>query len=241
MPRRSRLQLCGVPLHIVQRGNNRSPCFFAEEDYLFYRHWLRLLAARHCCAIHAYALMTNHVHLLLTPARPEGASVLMQALGRRYVQYINRFYKRSGTLWEGRFKASAVQAEAYLLKCYRYIELNPVRAGMVTHPRDYKWSSYRHHAMETVDETISDHPLYLALDADAIRRVRAYEALFGSQLDDETITEIRTASRCGGVLGTERFREEVASALGERRTRGKAGRPKRGSGGIDGEQIDMGF
>ena len=241
MPRRPRLQLYGLPVHIVQRGNNRTPCFFAEEDYLFYRHWLRLLSARHGCAIHAYALMTNHVHLLLTPDKPEGASALMQAMGRRYVQYVNRFYKRSGTLWEGRFKASLVQAEAYLLKCYRYIELNPVRAGMVAHQRDYPWSSYRHHAAEWVDDTVQDHLLYLTLGADAASRVSAYEALFRSELDGETLTEIRTASRRGAILGGERFRAEIESASGARRGRGKAGRPKRGSGGLDGEQIEFGF
>src|ERR1700689_5382550 len=130
MPRRRRVNLSGLPFHIVQRGNNRAACFFAEEDYRFYLHWLRLLSVKHHCSVHAYVLMTNHVHLLLTPEHPQGISRLVQGLGRRYVQYVNRFYKRSGTLWEGRFKASVVQAAEYLLRCYRYIELNPVRAGM---------------------------------------------------------------------------------------------------------------
>jgi len=241
MPRRPRLQLCGLPLHIVQRGNNRAPCFFTEEDYRFYRHWLGLLALKHRCAIHACVLMTNHVHLLLTPEQPEGASVLMQAPGRRYVQYVNRFYKRSGTLWEGRFKASRVNAEEYLLKCYRYIELNPGRAGMVGHPREYPWSSYRHHAMQSHDEMVRDHPLYLALDGDATRRVQAYEALFRTELDEEAIGEIRAATQRGQILGSDRFRNEIESALGERRVPGKSGRPKRGRGGLDGEQGELGF
>lgn len=132
MPRRPRIKLAEIPQHLVQRGVNRAPCFLAEEDYHCYLHWLQKAAIDWGCAIHAYVLMTNHVHLLLTPETPEGPAKLMQAVGRRYVQYFNRSYKRSGTLWEGRFKSSAVQAEAYLLTCMRYIELNPVRANMVS-------------------------------------------------------------------------------------------------------------
>ena len=143
MPRRPRVLLSGYPLHIVQRGINREPCFFAEEDYHCYLHWLEETARACRCAIHAYALMTNHVHLLLTPSENGSPARLMQSLGRRYVQYINRFYRRSGSLWEGRYKSSVVQAEDYLLACQRYIELNPVRAGMVNDPGQYRWSSYR--------------------------------------------------------------------------------------------------
>jgi putative transposase len=134
MPRRPRLNLANVPLHVIQRGNNRQACFFADEDYRFYLYWLRKGAEKYGCDIRAYVLMTNHVHLLVSPHGKNSVSELMQSVGRRYVQYVNRIYKRSGTLWEGRFKASLVNAEAYLLLCYRYIELNPVRAGMVTDP-----------------------------------------------------------------------------------------------------------
>jgi putative transposase len=241
MPRRPRVNLSGLPLHIVQRGNNRTASFFAEEDYRFYLHWLRLLAAKHHCSVHAYVLMSNHVHLLLTPAHPAGGSGLMQAMGGRYVQYVNRFYKRSGTLWERRFKASVVHAEEYLLKCYRYIELNPVRAGMVAHPRDYSWSSYRHHAEGVRDDVVRDHALYLALDADVARRREAYAALFRTELDEETLGEIRSATRRGHILGNDRFREEIESALGRRRAQGRAGRSRRGASGLDGEQMEFGF
>ena len=134
MPRRPRIQLAGIPMHLVQRGINREPCFFAEEDYHCYLHWLQKSAADWDCAIHAYVLMTNHVHLLVTAQRRDSPAKLMQSLGRRYVQYINRAYRRSGSLWEGRYKSSAVQAEAYLVTCIRYSELNPVRAGMVRAP-----------------------------------------------------------------------------------------------------------
>lgn len=134
MPRRARLLLPSVPLHLIQRGNNRSACFYAEEDYLFYLDNLKLQAEQHGCAVHAWCLMTNHVHLLVSPSKPESASLMMKGLGQRFVQYINRTYDRSGTLWEGRFRSCLLQEEDYVLACYRYIEMNPVRAGMVEHP-----------------------------------------------------------------------------------------------------------
>lgn len=151
MPRRPRIHLDGVPLHIVQRGHNRAPCFFAEEDYFAYLHWLDEALREHGCALHAYALMTNHVHLLLTPAKAAAVPRLIIALGRRYVQYINRSYRRTGTLWDSRYKSSLIQAETYLIDCMRYIELNPVRAAMVDDPAHYRWSSYRANALGQAD------------------------------------------------------------------------------------------
>ena len=142
MPRRARLSLPGIPWHIIQRGKNRSVCFYAEEDYRFYHHHLRELASRFGCAVHAYVLMTNHVHLLLTPETTDSAALLMKHLGQRYAQYVNRAYHRSGTLWEGRFRSCLTQSEDDVLTCYRYIELNPVRAAMVRQPQDHRWSSY---------------------------------------------------------------------------------------------------
>lgn len=138
MPRKQRMYLADVPAHVIQRGNNREACFYAEQDYLFYLDCLQNACERYQVAVHAYVLMTNHVHLLMTPATQEGISRVMQSLGRRYVQYINYEYRRTGTLWESRHKASLVDAENYLLTCYRYIELNPVRANMVNHPGDYR-------------------------------------------------------------------------------------------------------
>ena len=240
MPRRPRLNLARVPLHVIQRGNNRQACFFAEEDYRFYLYWLRKGAQKYGCDIHAYVLMTNHVHLLLTPHGKTSASGLMQSLGRRYVQYVNRIYKRSGTLWEGRFKASLVNAEEYLLLCYRYIELNPVRAGMVQDPGAYPWSSYRSHALGECDELIRDHDLYLALGTQASERQRAYRELFRSQLDEAALTEIRKAASRELVLGNERFRQKVEAALGKRVEPRKRGRRK-SAGGIEGEQIGLDF
>ena len=234
MPRRPRLNLASVPLHVIQRGNNRQACFFAEEDYRFYLYWLRKGAEKYGCDIHTYVLMTNHVHLLLTPHGKTSASALMQSLGRRYVQYVNRVYKRSGTLWEGRFKASLVNAEEYLLLCYRYIELNPVRAGMVQDPGAYPWSSYRSHGLGERDALIRDHELYLALGAKADERQRAYRALFRSQMDEDALTQIRKAASRELVLGNERFRQEIEEALGKRVEQRKRGRRK-GVGRIEGE------
>ena len=141
MPRRPRVNLIGHPQHIVQRGHNRTACFFSDEDYHCYLHWLKDAAAKYGCDIHAYALMTNHVHLLVSPRQADSITWMMQSLGRHYAQYLNRTYKRSGSVWEGRFKASVIQAEDYLLTCYRYIELNPVTANMVDDPADYRWTS----------------------------------------------------------------------------------------------------
>lgn len=224
MPRRPRILLADHPLHIVQRGINREPCFFAEEDYLCYLHWLEE-AARDCgCAIHAYVLMTNHVHLLLTPSIPGAPSKLMQSLGRRYVQYTNRFYHRTGSLWEGRYKSRVVQAESYLLACMRYIELNPVRAGMVTDPAQYRWSSYRANGLAQPDPRLTTHPLYLALDTATDSRCTAYRALFRPELDQDAADDIRAALKLGMPLGNERFVETVCRQLGIRRNSGRRGR-----------------
>ena len=228
MPRRPRAWLRDVPLHVIQRGNNRAPCFFAEEDYHCYLHWLRVYLEKYQCALHAYVLMTNHVHLLVTPGKEGSASRLMQSLGRRYVQYINRQYKRSGTLWEGRFKASLVQAEADLLTCSRYIELNPVRAQMVRPPQDYRWSSYRRHALNEGGEWLTDHPVYSGLGATVATRIEAYQALFRTELDAEDLKTIRAATNRSGAMGSDRFREEIAVTLGRRSGLTKRkGRPRR--------------
>jgi putative transposase len=224
MPRRPRLQFAEIPLHIVQRGINREPCFFAEEDYLCYLHWLEKAAQDCRCTVHAYVLMTNHVHLLLTPG---GSSArLMQSLGRRYVQYINRFYRRTGSLWEGRYKSSLVQAETYLLACYRYIELNPVRAGMVADPGQYRWSSYRANGLGQTDARLTPHSLYLAQGHSGEERRAAYRALFRPQLDAEAATDIRQALRLGMPVGQGRFAEEVCARKGVRFNTGKRGRPE---------------
>ena len=183
MPRRTRVHLDGVPLHIVQRGHNREPCFFCEDDYESYLYWLSKALGETGCALHAYVLMTNHVHLLLTPRKAPAVPRLVISLGRRYVQYINKTYKRTGTLWDSRYKSSSVQAEPYLLLCQRYIELNPVRAAMVDDPAHYRWSSYRSNGLGQAGSRLSPHDLYLALGRTDKERQANYRALFRTELD----------------------------------------------------------
>jgi len=230
-------------MHLAQRGINREPCFFAEEDYHCYLHWLQKSAADWNCAVHAYVLMTNHVHLLITAERPDGPARLMQSLGRRYVQYINRAYRRSGSLWEGRYKSSVVQAEAYLFTCMRYIELNPVRAGMVSDPAHYRWSSYRHNGLGQADERLTPHALYQGLSISDDERLASYRALFRSELDDDAIDDIRLALTQSQPLGDDRFAERICAKVGVRRAKAKRGRPQadRPSEGAMEEQTGFGF
>jgi putative transposase len=219
--------LPNVPAHIIQRGNDRHVCFAADEDYARYLDWLKEFADKHGCSVHAYTLMTNHVHLLLTADSTEGIGQLMKALGQRYVQYFNRSYLRSGTLWEGRFRSCLLQDEAYLLACMRYVELNPVRADMEAHPGEYRWSSYRVNAQGETSTLVRPHALYDQLGPDLASRQAAYRELFRYQLDPGMVDEIRQATNGNVVLGNARFGDEVARLLGRRVTRGKAGRPRK--------------
>lgn len=225
MPRRARLALPNVPLHLIQRGNNRQACFFADEDYRLYLDWLGEHAGKTGCRVHAYVLMTNHVHLLVSGDKAGSAGALMKALGQRYVQYVNRAYRRSGTLWEGRFRSSPIQAEAYLLACQRYMELNPVRAGMVAHPAEYRWSSYRANGQGETNPRVHPHPLYLALGTDDAGRQAAYRELFRYELEPGLVDEIRRATNGNFALGNEFFATQVSVALGRRAVPGKPGRP----------------
>lgn len=227
MPRRPRLALADVPLHLIQRGNNRQACFFTPEDYRYYLEWLEGYAEKCGCRVHAWVLMTNHVHLLLTANQADAPGALMKALGQRYVQYVNRVYRRSGSLWEGRYRSCIAQDERYLLLCQRYIELNPVRAGMVEHPAEYRWSSYRANAQGEESRLISPHPLYLSLGRDDEERRAAYRELFRDELEPGVVDAIRGATNGNFALGDPRFCTQVTAALGRRATRGIPGRPKR--------------
>lgn len=227
MPRRSRLKLAGIPLHVIQRGNNRSACFYADEDYLFYLEQLVDACRVEEVSWHAYCLMTNHVHLLLTPREEDGASRLMKRLGQRYVQFVNRTYRRSGILWEGRFRSCIVGEEAYLLGCYRYIELNPVRACMVEHPAQYRWSSYRANAQGEHCDWLVPHMVYSRLGQDPMSRQASYRELFRYQLEPGLMDKIRARVNGGYALGSSQFEEEIAEALGRRASPGRPGRPSR--------------
>ena len=227
MPRRPRIHLPGMPVHLVQRGHNRDACFFVEEDFLAYHEWLGEALRKTGCTLHAYVLMTNHVHLLLTPPSPEAVSQLVMALGRRYVQYINKTYRRTGTLWDSRYKSSLVHADDYLLLCQRYIELNPVRAEMVSDPAQYRWSSYRANGLGQTDPLITPHAVFLALGGQEPERLAAYRALFQPQLDETVIADIRLALTQGQPLGKGRFLDNVERMTGQRREVRPRGRPRK--------------
>lgn len=216
MARMPRIIIPGQALHVIQRGNNRQAIFFADEDYQYYLEVLAENAANTGCQVHAYVLMSNHVHLLLTPESEDSVSRLMQGIGRKYVRYINKMYRRSGTLWEGRFRSALVDSDRYLLTCSRYIELNPLRANMVNHPDEYRWSSYHGNAQGSVDKCISPHDIYLRLGrADEIRR-DAYRELFNTTIDTKDLEFIREATQQCTVIGNDKFQEEIAHALKRR-------------------------
>lgn len=216
MARLPRFVLPGHPQHVIVRGNNRDPVFYTDEDYHFYLDKLQDAARKHQCDIHAYVLMTNHVHLLVTPHTEVGISKMIQMLGRYYVQYFNHTHGRSGTLWEGRYKASLIDSETYALTCYRYIELNPVRAAMVGHPAEYLWSSYRGNALGESDSLLTPHPLYLALGRTADRRQAAYRSLFEAHIDEKTLDDVRSSINKAWVLGSEHFKDKIATQLNRR-------------------------
>jgi putative transposase len=227
MPRRPRVHLPGLPIHLVQRGHNREACFFTDEDFQAYRDWLAEALTKTGCALHAYVLMTNHVHLLLTPPSSAAVSQLVMSLGRHYVQYINKTYHRTGTLWDSRYKSSLVHADDYLLLCQRYIEGNPVRACMVNDPSQYRWSSYRANALGQPDDLLTPHTLYLGLDANSDARQGAYRALFRPELEHEALTDIRLALNQGQPLGNGRFLDQIERMLGRRCEVRPRGRPRK--------------
>jgi putative transposase len=215
MPRLSRPVIPGQPLHLVQRGNNRVATFSRSVDCRYYLRLLGEASQDSGCALHAYVLMSNHVHLLVTPRDERGPARMMQAIGRRYVRYFNEHQGRTGTLWEGRFRSTLIDSERYFLACSRYVELNPVRAGIVRDPGAYPWSSFRCNARGETDALVTPHAVYLAL---ATRPANAYLALFSEGLGTEVVDAIRQASRSDAVLGDESFRERVEAAVHRRLT-----------------------
>jgi len=223
VPRRRRDCPPGLPLHVVQRGNNRQACFADNTDFAAFANWLYEGSDRYGVSIHAWVFMTNHIHLLLTPENSDSVSKLMQYVGRLYVRYFNRRYNRTGTLFEGRFKSCLVQSGRYFLACQRYIELNPLRAGMTRDPADYVWSSYRAHALGQSAKMWLPHSEYVALGRTPVSRSHAYRALFNSALDTDVITDIRHSLNTGLVLGNERFRKEIEQLTGQRQHHLKRG------------------
>jgi putative transposase len=216
MARLPRLNLPGIPQHVIQRGNNKQVSFFSDQDYAVYLDKLKLYSEKYSVAVHSYVLMTNHVHLLMTPEMEQGVSQLMQSLGRYYVRYINQTYDRTGTLWEGRYKSTLVDSDNYFLTVSRYIELNPVRAGMVAHPAEYPWSSYQYNALGKPVELITPHFLYQGLAKTDKTRQKRYTALFDKIIPDYTLEEIRNSINRAWVLGDGQFKREIEKQTGRR-------------------------
>jgi putative transposase len=216
MARLPRFALPGYPQHVIQRGNNRQPILRDEEDYWVL--WGRLCeaASRFQCDIHAYVLMPNHFHLLLTPWVENGIGKLMQYTGRYFVQHVNDRYARTGTLWEGRYRATLLDPEAFLLAVSRYIETNAVRAGLVASPDDYDWSSYPANALGVDDELIAPHPLYNALGNNALERQEAYRKTFDQPPDTAFHEQLRAATNKAWVLGDEAFCRDIETRLNRR-------------------------
>lgn len=225
MARLPRISPIGIPVHLIQRGNNRQACFVSDEDHGVYAGWLKEYAQKYKVEIHAWVMMTNHVHLLCTPRQEGGVSKMMQSLGRRYVQYFNFEYRRSGTLWEGRFKSCLIQEERYLLEVYRYIELNPVRAEMVTDPGEYRWSSYQINGLGRISDLCTPHHEYLCLGKDVSDRRQNYRVFLSHHVDGELLKEIRDNTQKGMAVGNDRFKEEIETMTGRRLKSKKRGRP----------------
>jgi putative transposase len=227
MSRYPRTIVPNVPLHITQRGNNRLPSFFCAADFLVYLDLLRNAASESSCQVHAFVLMTNHVHLLISPSDTEGPAALMKSLGERYVQYVNRRHGRTGTLWEGRYRSCLVQCERYLMVCHRYIELNPVRAGMVSDPLSYLWSSYRCNAYGEPNAVISPHALYTGLGDDGVTRERAYRELCNEALGLDMLKRVRIATQRSTALGSPEFAHEMSNLTGQWMSMRDGGRPRK--------------
>lgn len=227
MPRQLRFLAAGFAAHIIQRGHNRAACFRRDGDYLLYLLHLRELSEKHGCEVHAYCLMTNHVHLLLTPSTAEACTSLMRDLGQRYVQSFNRHYGRSGTLWEGRYQSYIAESARYVMACYRYIELNPVDAGMVAAPADYAWSSHAANTGMRSDRLVKPHPEYMALGYAAERRHACYARLVADGIEQSLLREIREAESTGYPLASDAVKAELAARLGRKTEPGKPGRPEK--------------
>jgi len=226
MARLPRYTIKNEPQHIIQQGRDGQQIFFEDQDYQYFHDCLDAAAYNYQLDVHAYVLMPDHVHILATPGKTDSISRTTQSIGRNYVQYFNESYGGSGTLWEGRYRATVIESKQYLLTCSRYIELNPVRNKLVRNPGDYRWSSYAHNALGEVDEMINAHKQYLLLGSDSKARANAYRALFKQKLDAETVQKITDSTLKGWVLGDSKFARKIEKISGRRATQLPKGRPK---------------
>ena len=224
MPRKPRFFVAGIANHVIQRGNNKEAIFFEEEDYLKYKNILNNACIKNGVKIHAYVLMTNHVHILATSQTTNGISLMMQETGRYYVPYINYKYNRTGTLWEGRFKSSLVE---YVLACMRYVEMNPVRAFIVKAPQDYMWSSYHTNVLGSYDQIITEHVSYLGLAKSKALQQKQYKQLFLEHLDQSLLNDIRNCAQTGTPLGNSKFKTQIEKKLKLKVGYNCRGRPKK--------------
>ena len=225
MARLPRLVVPHQPHHVIQRGNDRRPIFHDDEDHFVFIKWLREAASTSNVAIHAYVLMPNHLHLLASPTDAKGLARMMQLLGRHYVPYFNRKHQRYGTLWQGRYRATIIDTEQYFMLCSRYIELNPVRAGLCQLPSEFPWSSYRHHVGIRPDPLVTDHALYWSLSNTPFGREAAYRGLVEESLSQAEITELSDATLKGWALGSKKFKDQIEKQVQQRVSPGKKGRP----------------
>jgi putative transposase len=230
MARLPRLVIPFQAHHVLTRGMDRQAIFRCDDDYHAYLNWLGQAAKHFKVAIHAYVLMGNHLHLLVSPTDSEGLGRMMQWIGRFYVPYFNKKYDRAGTLWQGRFKASVIDSEAYFMACSRYIELNPVRAQLVNEPGAYPWSSYAHHAGLKTDPLITDHPLFWALGNTPFEREAAYQRLLQQTPNLAEIEQLSEAALKGWALGSERFKTNLEQRIARRVSPAKRGRPAKTAG-----------
>lgn len=229
MARKPRSIIADYPFHVIVRGNNRQAIFHDDDDRTSFKWILREACTANQLAVHAYVMMTNHVHLIATPAQAEGLSRVMQAVGRQYVRRFNHRHGRSGTLWEGRYRASLIQGDRHLLACQRYVEMNPVRAGMVERPEQYAWSSHRHHLGLVSDPLVSPHSVYWALGNTPFERELAYRGLFESlpAVSDEVLT---AALLLGHPVADSEFLEALEARTGLALAPKPVGRPRKAGG-----------
>jgi putative transposase len=225
MARLPRLVVPDQPHHVIQRGLDHRQIFQDAADHEFFLKWLREAAKMFKVAIHAYVLMPDHVHLLVSPADETGLARMMQWIGRQYVPYFNRKYNREGTLWKGRYRATVIDPESYFMTCCRYIELNPVRCEMVAEPADHQWSSYLHHIGAKQDPVVTDHAKYWALGNTPFDREAAYKELSERPLKADEVEQIRRATEKGWALGSDEFKETLAKKTARRLSPAKKGRP----------------
>ena len=227
MARLPRLIVPGQPHHVIQRGAGQQPIFLDTDDYLMFLRYLKEGARQFKVAVHAYVLMSNHLHLLASPADATGLARTMQWIGRYYVPYFNVKYARTGTLWQGRYKTAVIDSERYFLLCSRHIELNPVRAGIVAAPGDFRWSSYRHHVGLAHDPLITEHPLYWALGNTPFAREAAYQHLVDQTVSAQDASALTEATLKGWAIGSESFKKALEKDVQQRVTPVKAGRPRK--------------